>query len=102
MMSYDVLFDVCVFVFLGIFLAISILMIAALPGWIKIQQPYFGRLFAALVLQLVGSVSSYFFPCGYRNREGEAQSNSASTTAHQSSVELGLRKQELAHRSLFQ
>ncbi len=45
--------------FLVIFIATAILTLASLPGWIRIPEKYRSRLFAALLLQVIGSVTGF-------------------------------------------
>jgi hypothetical protein len=48
--------DLFIYTFLFIFIALAVLTVGSLPGWIKIPEHYRRKLFATLVLQVIGCV----------------------------------------------
>src|SRR3954468_19771450 len=66
--------------FLAIFIATAILTLASLPGWVRIPEKYRSRLFAALILQVVGSVVG-FVSAGIQAGRASAGPSAAALTA---------------------
>lgn len=48
--------DLFLYTFLAIFVSLAVLTVGSLPGWIKIPETYRKKLFATLVLQVIGCV----------------------------------------------